>query len=413
MRILVTQETDWLKRNPLQHHHLAEMLSLRGHDIRVIDYELLWKTQGRKELYSRREIFNNVSKVYSGANITVIRPGIIKIPCLDYISLVFSHRREIARQIREFRPDVIVGFGILNSYLAAKAARKNNLPFIYHWLDVLHWLIPFKPFQAIGKIVESRVLKQADKVVVVSDKLKDFVTKLGASPKSIQILKPGISLRQFDPAISGAAIRKQYAIKENDIALLFMGWLYNFSGLKEVASELGQTEGSRLKTQDARLKLLVVGEGDAYNELQQIRQKYNLQDRIILTGKKPYQEIPALIAASDICLLPAYPREKIMQDGLPAKMYEYMAMKKPVISTRLPGVMKEFGQDNGVVYVDQPEDVIAKAIEIVRKERLEELGLKARSFVERYSWDNITDEFEGILGEVINDKQRKTKSREA
>ncbi|MFC1940782.1 glycosyltransferase family 4 protein, partial [Chloroflexota bacterium] len=170
MRILITQETDWLKRNPLQQHHLAEMLSLRGHVIRVIDFELLWRTQGKKELYSRREVFNDVSKIYDNAAVTVIRPGIMKIPCLDYVSLLFTHYSEICRQVREFKPEVIIGFGILNSYLALKIAKKNNLPFVYHWLDVLHWLIPFKPFQAIGKIVEGRVLKQNEMVVAVSEK---------------------------------------------------------------------------------------------------------------------------------------------------------------------------------------------------------------------------------------------------
>lgn len=404
MRILFTQETDWLKRNPLQQHHLAEMLSLRGHEIRVIDYELLWKTQGRKELYSKREVFNNVSKIYSGAKITVIRPGILKIPGLDYVSLIISHRKEIYRQIKDFSPDVIIGFGILNSYLAVKAATKNNIPFIYHWLDVLHWLIPFKPFQPMGKMIESKVLKQADKVLAVSDRLKDFVTKLGASPQRIEILNPGISLRQFSPAISGAAIRKQYGIKEGDIVLFFMGWLYNFSGLKEVALELATTRSNNLK-------LLIVGEGDAFNELQQIREKYDLRDRLILTGKKPYQEIPVFIAVSDICLLPAYPTEKIMQDGLPAKMYEYMAMRKPVIVTRLPGVMKEFGEGNGVVYIDKPEGVVVKAMELVQNGIVEKLGLKARSFVEKYSWDNITDEFEKILEEAIKDKRDGTVSK--
>jgi glycosyltransferase involved in cell wall biosynthesis len=403
MKILITQESDWLKRNPVYQHHLAEMLSLREHGIRVIDYELLWKTQGRKELYSRREIFNNVSKIYSDAKITVIRPGIIKIPSLDYVSLIFSHRREIARQVKEFKPDVIVGLGILNSYLAAKAARKNNLPFIYYWVDVLHWLIPFKPFQAIGRMVESRVLKQADRVLVVSDKLKDSVLKLGAPPERIQILGRGISLRQFNPAISGAAIRRQYGIKEDDIVLFFMGWLYNFSGLKEVALELAKAKSNNLK-------LFIVGEGDAFDELQRIRQEYNLQDRIILTGQKPHREMPGFIAASDICLLPACPTEKIMQDGLPAKIFEYMAMEKPVISTKLPGTMTEFGQDNGVVYVDQPEDVIAKAIELVREGRLEELGLKAVSFVKDYDWDNVTNEFERVLSEVIKEKRNGTMS---
>jgi glycosyltransferase involved in cell wall biosynthesis len=132
-----------------------------------------------------------------------------------------------------------------------------------------------------------------------------------------------------------------------------------------------------------------------------------LKDRIILTGKRPYHEIPEFIAASDICLLPAYPDEKIMQDIVPIKMYEYMAMKKPVIATRLPGVMREFGQDNGVVYVDKPEDAVTKAMELVQSGKIEELGQKARGFVERYSWQSITDEFEKVLKETVESSRLK------
>ncbi len=398
MKILIVQETDWLKRNPLQQHHLAEMLSLRGHEIRVIDYELLWRLEDKRQLYSRRQVFSNVSKIYAGARITVVRPGIIKIPWLDYFSILFSHRGEIARQMKDFKPDVVVGFGILNTCLAANAAQRKNIPFIYHWLDVLHWLIPFKPFQPVGKAIESRTLKQANRIIVVGDSLKDFVTKLGASPERIRIVKPGISLKQFDPAISGAAIRKQYGIKETDTVLLFMGWLFNFFGLKEVALELARADNKDLK-------LLIVGDGDAFNELQQIRERQHLQDRLILVGRKPYTEIPGFIAASDICLLPADPTARIMHDGLPAKIFEYMAMRKPMISTKLPGVMKEFGEGNGVIYVDQPEDVISKSVELLRSGKLTGLGLKARSFVEKYDWGNIADEFERILEEAIMEKR--------
>ena len=397
MKILLVQESDWLKKGPHQQHQLADRLSLRGHQIRAIDYEILWRTQGERELYSQRKVFENIAKTYQGAKVTVIRPGIVKIPWLDYISLIFTHRKEIERQIKEFSPDVIVGFSILNSYLAARAARKNAIPFIYYWIDVLHRLIPFKPFHPIARIVESKTLKQADRVLVINDQLKEYVIEAGAPPERTQVLRAGIDIEQFSPAENGSAIRKQYGLKKNDTVLFFMGWLYNFSGLKEVAVQVA-------KTKDNRLKFLIVGEGDAYDELQQIRQKYNLKDRVILTGKKPYQEIPALIAASDICLLPAYTTEKIMQDIVPIKMYEYMAMAKPVVSTSLPGVIKEFGKDNGVVYVSQPEDAVRKAIELTKGGSLKKLGAKARRFVERYSWDNITGEFEGILNEVIKGK---------
>ena len=115
MKILLVQDTDWLLRGPHQQHHLIERLSLKGHDVRVIDYELLWRTQGKKELRSKRQVFDNVSRFYDGANVTLIRPGIIKLPWLDYVSSIFSYRKEIRHQITDFCPDVIIGFGILST----------------------------------------------------------------------------------------------------------------------------------------------------------------------------------------------------------------------------------------------------------------------------------------------------------
>jgi glycosyltransferase involved in cell wall biosynthesis len=399
MKILITQETDWLKRNPIHQHHLAEMLSLRGHEIRVIDYELQWRAEAGKRKHLNREIFNDVAKIYDGARVTVIRPGIIRVPWLDNMSLFYSHKKEIEHQIKEFTPDVIVGFGILNSYLAAGAARRNNIPFIYYWVDVLHRLIPTKIFQPIGIMFEKIALRRSDMVLVINDGLKDVVVNLGAPPERNQVLRTGINDKLFHPDNNDESWKKQLGLTREDIVLFFMGWLYRFSGLREVTRQLTESE-------NRNVKLIVVGEGDDYEELKRIQMEYNLPDRLILTGKKPYQELPGLISVADICILPAYPTEKIMQDIVPIKLYEYMAMQKAVISTRLRGVMREFGESNGVVYVDKPEDVIPKAIELFHSGQIEALGLKAREFAARNSWEKITDEFEGILKEVIKEKNK-------
>jgi glycosyltransferase involved in cell wall biosynthesis len=398
VKILLVQDTDWLLRGPHQQHHLMERISLKGHEVRVIDYELLWRTQGKKELRSKLQVFDNVSRFYDGAKLMLIRPGIIKLRWLDYVSSIFSYRKAIHHQIEDSCPDVIIGFGILSTYLAMRAAQKNNIAFVYYWIDVLHRLIPFKPFHPIAKLLESKALRQADKVLVINERLKDYVKELGAPPERIQVLRAGIDIERFDPATKGDTLRQHYGLAKEDIVLFFMGWLYQFSGLKEVALQLARID-------NPNLKLLIVGEGDAYEALQQIRENHNLKDRIILTGKRPYSEIPEFIAASSICLLPSYPDEKIMQDIVPIKMYEYMAMKKPVIATRLPGVMKEFGEDNGVVYVDKPEDAVAKARELIQSGRIEEIGKRARGFVEKYSWQSITDEFAEILEKAIGERQ--------
>jgi len=393
MRILITQDTDWIKRNPGQQHHLAERLLLRGHEIRVIDYEILWRTDGKRELFSKRQVYYNVSKIFKDASITVVRPRILKIPILDYISMLFTYNSEIDRQIEKFKPDVVIGHSILTNYLSMRLSKKRGIPFIFHMTDAQHTIIPFKPFQPIGRIIESKILKNADRVVVINELLREYAINMGANPEKTQVIRAGIDHHRYDPKIDGKEIREKYGIKKDDIVLLFMGWLYHFSGLKEVATELS-------KIKDNNIKLLIVGDGDAFNNLQTIREKYGLQDKIILTGKQPYDSIPKFIASSNICLLPAYNNE-IMRNIVPIKMYEYMAMEKPVIATKLPGIMKEFRHNNGVLYVDKPEEALKKAIELIENGGIEDEGKKARKFVEKQDWNKITDEFERILKEAI------------
>lgn len=390
MNILVVQESDWIQRNPHQQHHLMERLSVRGHKIRVIDYEIDWKTNKNEGIISKRQVFKDVHKIHEEASIDVVRPGLIKIPVLNYISWAWTSWREINRQIKEFKPDVIVGFGLINTYIAARAAKKHNIPFVYYLIDVLYTLIPEKSLQFIGKQVKKGIIKNSDKVITINKKLSEFAVGLGADEDNTPVIDAGIDLERFDPKIDGSAIRKEYGIKDDELLLFFMGWIYHFAGVKEVAEELG-------KGNHENIKLMVVGDGDAYQDLEDIKEKYNLDRRLILTGKQPYRRIPEFIAAADVCILPAYPQEIIMQDIVPIKLYEYMAMSKPVIATQLPGIKAEFGDDNGISYVDFPENLLNKIIGI----DVQENGKKACNFVRNNDWSSITDKFEETLGGVV------------
>lgn len=396
MKILLVQNTDWLRRNPAQHHHLAELLSLRGHEIRVIDFELLWKENSNGSILSPRRIYKNVMKIYEKATISVYRPSFIRIPILDYASFAVTQRREIERQVREFKPDIIYTHGIF-SYNSGRIAKKYKIPIIYYWVDVSHLLIPQRYLQPFGVFIEKQNLRMIKKVFVINNKLKSYIANLGGDPENITVLGAGINLNNFDPSMNGGDIRAEYGIRNEDFILFFMGWLYHFSGLKEVIQELACTD-------DQRIKLLVVGDGDAYSDLQKLRESLSLEDRVILCGKKTYQELPHYIAAADVCLLPSYPWEPIMQEIVPIKLYEYMAMAKPVLSTKLPGVMNEFGQENGIVFVDRPEDVVNMALSLKRDNKLLHLGLEAREHVAQHDWKIIADRFETALEECINER---------
>jgi len=65
-----------------------------------------------------------------------------------------------------------------------------------------------------------------------------------------------------------------------------------------------------------------------------------------------------------------------------------MAAGKPVIATDLPGLIKEFGSNNGIHYVSRPEETPTKALEIHRENSINIEGVKSRIFAERYGWRN-------------------------
>lgn len=389
MRILVLQETDWIKRGPHQQHHLMDRMALRGHQIRVIDYEYFWKEDKDKKILTGRKETKGAYKIFKEANITLIRPGMIKVPVLDMASILYFHAKEIKRQIQEFKPDVIIAFGILNAYIGMQQAKKHDIPFVYYLIDHLHTLLPNELTRKTAEQFEKHTLKDADKIFVINKGLKDYAVEMGGDINKVSIIPAGVDLGKFNPQVDGSSIREKYGIKKDDLLLFFMGWIYDFSGMKEVAESL-------CTTNNEKIKLMIVGEGDLYKPLLKMKSEKHLEDKLILTGKIPFEEVPQHVAAADICLLPAYKNE-IMMNIVPIKIYEYMAMGKPIIATNLPGIRKEFGLDKGINYIENSKEALEKSIWLSKTNGIKLEGEKAHSFVQNFSWDSITNSFENLL----------------
>jgi glycosyltransferase involved in cell wall biosynthesis len=396
MKILLVQESDWLERNPHQQHHLMDRMAIKGHEIRVIDYPIDWAKDTSKGITYPKEIHDNVYKIDKRANIQVIRPKFLRIPVLNYISLAFSHSKEISKQIKEFKPDIILSLGIMNAYISSVYAKRNKIPYAYYLIDLIYNLIPEKLFQPFGKIAIKGAIANSDLVITINQKLKDLAIELGSSKDKTLVIDAGIDFNDFNPNLDDSSIRNEYGINESDTVLFFMGWIYDFAGMKELAIDLGKN-----KEKYSNIKIVIVGDGDAYEDMVAIKEKYNLQNQLILTGKQPYTKIPEFLSLADFCLLPAYKDEQIMQDIVPIKLYEYLAMKKVVIATELPGISKEFGYGNGIEYVQSAEDVLELVDTILSENRYNEIAEAGREHVKHNDWNVIADTFEKTLIDLI------------
>jgi len=371
-------------------------MAQRGHEVHVVDFEIGWRKQTSADIIAPRKVLTPPPKVIQGSGITVVRPVMVRLPALEYATLVVTHRREIRREIQEFQPDVVLGFGLLNAFVGIRLARRAGIPFLYYLIDELHRLVPQRAFRGLARLVEQSNVRRASAVLSINQALRDYALEMGASPERANILPAGVDLAQYSSAQDGSAVRKRHGLEPEDLVLFFMGWVYPFSGLREVAESLAAGDG-----REARAKLLVVGKGESWDGLARLATERGVEDRIKMVGFRPYTEMPSFLSAADVCLLPAYKTET-MRNIVPIKMYEYLAAGKPVIATRLPGLVKEFGKGHGVVYVDGPSQVVPKAAELARAGVLGQLGQRGRAFVSKNDWEKVTDTFEGYLRGLVD-----------
>lgn len=371
-----------------------ERLASFGHTIIVIDYNFLWKSSKKRNLFDKQLSFNNNPKVISNSNsIYIKRPPILKLTPLDYATIPFFHSITILKEFLSFKPNLVIGLGILNNNIALILSKFFKVPFFYYLIDHLHTLLPLEIMRIFAKAIESSNIRYATEIFVINKGLSDYAFSMGAKKQKIHLFPGGVDLDRYKDSSKRESYRSELKIDKNDVVLFFMGWLYDFSGLKEISDYIVENE-----QEFENIKLLVVGEGDLFDYIHKCKNKLINKNKIILTGKVDFKSIPNYLHASDICLLPAY-KIQIMNNIVPIKLYEYLGAGKPVISTKLNGVFKEFGENNGIIYIHNPLEVFNK-IPIILK-NYQNISKQALNFVSDYDWKVIVQNFENHLLKVV------------
>jgi len=359
----------------------------------VIDFDILWNKKVNGFPFSKRSEFKSPGKAIGKHSMNVIRPAMIRAPLLSYFSFVPSFIVEFIKQIKVFKPDIVIGQGVLNVFLASIIIKIFRIPFIRYILDSAHTLIPERYLQPLGFALETAGLKNTDDVIVINKQLGEYSQRMG-SPHEPRVITAGVDDSRFNHLIDGAEIRQQLGVSEDETLLFFMGWLYDFSGLREL------TKAMSLLT-DSKFRLLILGRGDLYEELKDIASNTQIENIILIHDWVHYDRVPKFVAAADICLLPAH-LNRTMRDIVPIKLYEYLACGKPVIATRLPGVYREFGSNSGIIYITKPEQILEVASHIRRNSTsYYAYKQKALEFVKDFGWESIADNFENILKKIV------------
>src|SRR5438445_10643625 len=111
---------------------------------------------------------------------------------------------------------------------------------------------------------------------------------MGARGGRSKVLHAGVDLTRYNSA-DRHRIRSELGFAEDDLVLFFMGWMYPFSGLLEVAQAI---LGGGLSTKN--LKLLVVGKGPVWDGLQTLRKDGERGIRCVTSECPPWRRFRAI-----------------------------------------------------------------------------------------------------------------------
>lgn len=235
-----------------------------------------------------------------------------------------------------------------------------------------------------------KLISFADHKIVVSKLLKK---KYGGT-----IIVHGVNTKVFDPVLYiKDDYRERLNLEKNIKYIIFSGLPREHKGIEELIKAI-------IAINLKNLKLLIVG-GDIqdsyYKKLLSIG-----GDFIINVGQRPHKEMPAFLAASDIVVLPQRKTSFAMAQ-VPGKVFEAMAMAKPIIATNVSD-LEIILKDCGIVIessIDTTE--LENKIKMILNDVnfATTLGEKAREKCEaEYSWDQMKNKLFPIFDKYLKEE---------
>ena len=235
---------------------------------------------------------------------------------------------------------------------------------------------------SLAKAVEIAAYRDCDALICISEPLKTLlIEECGIAPDKIFVVPNAVDLSRFTPAGPAASP----APRRDHLTLVFVGGLIEWQALDLLLTALAE-----LRDQGLIIDLRVVGTGAMLKPWQALTNQLGLQDQIQFLGHVAGSDVPAEIAAADL----GYAGAKIMAIGAmyhsPIKLYEYMAMAKPVLAAAHDDAKRLVqGQDTGFLFAPENQADLKRCLQQAAASRVElsVMGQKARALIEaEHSW---------------------------
>jgi glycosyltransferase involved in cell wall biosynthesis len=258
----------------------------------------------------------------------------------------------------------------------------------------------FSRLTAVVLAMERISYQLANHVITTNETFRQSALERGGvSPDKVTVVRNGPRLgADFPIVVPDPHIRR--------IGEIMVGYLGIMNEQDHVEVFLEMARVLRFDLQRTDIGFVMVGDGDAFPRLRNLRDQLGLREAVVMTGRIPWPQVLSTMAATDICVQPDLPTvfsEKLTM----SKLMEYMALGKAVVAFDMPETRVSGGTT--VVYVDRYDAhglAIAVSALADDSEMRQRLGVMARRRIEdELAWEHQAERllhvYDRVLGELV------------
>ena len=251
-------------------------------------------------------------------------------------------------------------------------------------------LRPLRPLVAAVTRASAAV---ADELITGHEPLRQLSIARGVSPERIAVVMNSADGRLFDPARH----ERRGFMEDGELRLIHHSNLQRIYGLDVAIEGLSQLRPG------LPWRLDVYGDGPWRPQVEAAIARTGTGDRVHLHGRVAMDELPGLVAAADIGLVPSLP-EPYLGYSLSTKLLEYAAMGVPTIASDLATFRHHFTDAALSFVLGGDPDALARAVERMADDPdgTVALGLEFRRQAAAYDWEVQKDRYLDVVERLVS-----------
>jgi 1,2-diacylglycerol 3-alpha-glucosyltransferase len=326
----------------------------------------------------------------------VLRLKSVKLWDNPELRLSYMFPDKIMKKVLKLDIDVIHGFsGGSTPSLGLTLAKIRRKPYVFtyntRWNKYTHYILN-------GKIIRPKAVERmvriycnvCDQIVAPAAYVKEELISFGVR-KPITVIPNGVNTAQFKPS-KNDYLKRKLGLKKSDRIILCVTRI-----AKEKSIDFLIKTFTKFSEKFPNAYFVIAGDGSEKKNLQELIDRLNINNKIIMLGLIPYEDVPQIYNGAEVFVFASQTETQGMV------VLEAMSSGLPVLAVRdrVFEEVIESGKD-GILVEKTEKDFNENLKKLLKDENLRsKIAKNARKKAEKFSLDEIAKKFEVLYKGLI------------